>query len=217
MPTATTTKCWACGAAYDASTAPTSCPACGVVVPPHPAASPFSLLGYDGPTFDVDAAELERRWLQRSRKVHPDRMAKKADVERRYAAAQTAALNDAYATLKDPIARATRVLESLGVRDAPMPDGAFLAAMFDAREEAGASPDARRRALDEARGRWDGGVARLQAGFAALLAERRAAPTQGAPLAPTKEMLARTTSELRYLARLLDELGAPPKDVVVHV
>lgn len=223
--TSTTMRCWSCATAFDAAGAPTTCPSCGVVVPPHPASSPFARLGYAAPTFDVDRADLEARWLKRSRAVHPDRMARRpppnGDVERKHAAAQTAALNDAYALLKDPIARATRILHDLGAPAAPMPDGAFLAAIFEAREEAAESPAARQRALDDARRRWDETLARLRAGFTLALAERGVvdAPGNGAApaLAPSKEMLARATSELRYLARLLDELGAPPQDVVVHV
>src|SRR6185436_2574693 len=83
--------CWSC--AKDAEGA-LSCPHCGVVQPADPRTTPFARLGLPV-RFGVDDKSLERAWLDRSRKVHPDRFAAKSDKERRFAVEQTAALNDA--------------------------------------------------------------------------------------------------------------------------
>lgn len=71
---------------------------------------PFAAL--DMPvTFDIDAAELERRYLQRSRTVHPDHNPD-GDPEARLATLTAAAeLNDAYRTLRDPWLRAQALIE----------------------------------------------------------------------------------------------------------
>ncbi len=213
-------RCWSCAHVFDGALGATACPTCGAVVPPHPATSPFTRLGYESPTFDVEALELEARWLKRSRAVHPDRLAKKSEVERKHAASQTAALNDAYQLLRDPIARADRLLKDLGVTVAAAPSPAFLDVMFEARDAARASPDAKQRVLDDARARWTATMERARAGFVAALPRGDGAVDTAAladVAADVATDVARATSELRYLARLLDELGAPPKDVVVHV
>ena len=76
---------------------------------------PFSILGYDKPRFHIDAKELERAYLDRSRKVHPDRFATKSDAERRQAAQQMVALNDAYRAIQEPFDRATWLVRKAGV------------------------------------------------------------------------------------------------------
>lgn len=62
---------------------------------------------------DVDA--LERRFYAQSRKLHPDRFAGKSIEEQERATEQSSLLNDAYRTLKDPIARTEYLLLLEGV------------------------------------------------------------------------------------------------------
>jgi molecular chaperone HscB len=61
----------------------------------------------------VDA--LERRFYAQSRKLHPDRFAGKSIEEQERATEQSSLLNDAYRTLKDPIARTEYLLLLEGV------------------------------------------------------------------------------------------------------
>lgn len=61
-------------------------------------------------TLNLDAQDLEKRYYQLSRKWHPDLFARKSDPEKQEALDNTALLNDAYRTLKDPIRRAEYVL-----------------------------------------------------------------------------------------------------------
>ena len=90
--------------------------------------------------FSVDAAELERNYLDRSREAHPDFHT--GDVE---AVENTAsALNEAYATLKDPFRRAEHLLALLGgpsaADDKSLPP-AFLMEMLELREAIEAAKD----------------------------------------------------------------------------
>lgn len=62
----------------------------------------------------IDATDLEKRFYALSRKLHPDVHARKSPQEREQAEESTALLNDAYRTLRDPIARAGYLLKIEG-------------------------------------------------------------------------------------------------------
>ncbi len=64
---------------------------------------------------NIDLADLEKRYYALSRKWHPDRYARKSEAERSEAEQNTALLNDAYRTLKDPVRRAEYVLAENGL------------------------------------------------------------------------------------------------------
>jgi molecular chaperone HscB len=64
-------------------------------------------------TLDVPA--LEKQFYVLSRKLHPDRFAAKPPAEQEAALAQSSLLNDAYRTLKEPIARTQYLLTLEGV------------------------------------------------------------------------------------------------------
>ena len=63
----------------------------------------------------IDTATLEKRFYALSRKLHPDRFASKSSEEQAAALAESSRLNDAYRTLKDPIARTEYLLKLEGV------------------------------------------------------------------------------------------------------
>jgi molecular chaperone HscB len=62
----------------------------------------------------IDAKDLEERFYALSRKWHPDLFARKSPREQETALEASAILNDAYRTLKDPIARAMYLLKLEG-------------------------------------------------------------------------------------------------------
>jgi molecular chaperone HscB len=64
----------------------------------------------------IDVPALERQFYALSRKLHPDRFAGKSAAEQEAALAQSSQLNDAYRTLKDPIARTQYLLTLEGVQ-----------------------------------------------------------------------------------------------------
>jgi molecular chaperone HscB len=57
---------------------------------------------------------LEHEFHRLSRKVHPDRFARAGENERQWSLADTALLNDAYRTLKDPLHRTEYLLKLEG-------------------------------------------------------------------------------------------------------
>ncbi len=64
----------------------------------------------------IDIAALEREFYRLSRKLHPDLFARATTQEQEWSTEKTSQLNDAYRTLKDPIARTTYLLELEGVK-----------------------------------------------------------------------------------------------------
>src|SRR5271170_6311419 len=63
----------------------------------------------------LDVVALEKQFYVLSRKLHPDRFASRPVAEQEAALAQSSLLNDAYRTLKDPIARTQYLLKVEGV------------------------------------------------------------------------------------------------------
>jgi molecular chaperone HscB len=64
--------------------------------------------------FAIDPAELERRFRERSRQLHPDRFAKADPKERRLSLERATRLNDAHRALKDWRLRAAYLLKLAG-------------------------------------------------------------------------------------------------------
>jgi len=62
----------------------------------------------------IDLKDLEKRFYALSRRLHPDLHSRKSPEEREQALESTAILNDAYRTLRDPIARAEYLLKLEG-------------------------------------------------------------------------------------------------------
>ncbi len=64
---------------------------------------------------NLDTAALEKTFYAQSRRLHPDRFAAKPAAEQEAALAQSSLLNDAYRTLRDPIALTQHLLTLEGV------------------------------------------------------------------------------------------------------
>src|ERR1700758_1304968 len=102
--------CWSCSVAHNESTL--FCPHCSKIQPP-PGADFFSVFGL-APRLNLDLSSLEKEFHRLSRKLHPDRFARAAVNEREWSLADTALLNDAYRTLKDPLRRTEYLLKLMG-------------------------------------------------------------------------------------------------------
>lgn len=88
-------------------------------------------------SFEVDSEVLSLRYRDMQRLVHPDRFADADEQQRLAAVQQTAHLNDAFQTLKEPLRRARYLLGLLGVpvddTDTRMDTG-FLLEQMELRE-----------------------------------------------------------------------------------
>lgn len=102
--------CWSCSVGHNDSTL--FCPHCSKIQPP-PGGDYFQVFGLEH-RFTVDLPVLEHEFHRLSRKVHPDRFARAAENERQWSLADTALLNDAYRTLKDPLHRTEYLLKLEG-------------------------------------------------------------------------------------------------------
>jgi molecular chaperone HscB len=74
----------------------------------------FELFGLE-PAFALDAERLERAYREIQSRVHPDRFAHAGDAERRASLQWTTRVNEAFQVLKNPVKRASHLLELHGV------------------------------------------------------------------------------------------------------
>ena len=102
--------CWSCSIGHNDSTL--FCPHCSKIQPP-PGGDYFKVFGLE-PRLNRDLPTLECEFHSLSRKVHPDRFARAGENERQWSLADTALLNDAYRTLKDPLHRTEYLLKLEG-------------------------------------------------------------------------------------------------------
>ncbi len=99
----------------------------------------FSLLGVPR-ILRVDSRDLERRYRALTREVHPDFFHNASPVEKRASLERTSTLNDAYRTLREPIARITHLIElespgPIGTRADTQVPPALLEEVFALNEE----------------------------------------------------------------------------------
>lgn len=170
----------------------------------RPGPDPFAVLGLE-PRFDLDPAQLEARFRERSREVHPDRFVGAPAGERAAALVQTRALNDAYQTVRRPERRAEHLLARHGVviGEHERLEPALLEEILELREELAEARAAG--ALAEV-ARLGAAMKARQRGLLDGLTARFAALDAGDPavLAAIK----RDLIVLRYVGRYLDECEA---------
>jgi len=104
-----TANCWSCGAMRAAH----FCQECGKVQPPVPV-DYFAFFGLPY-KLNLDPKQLEREFYSLSRHLHPDTNAISSEREQEWSLQKSSQLNDAYRTLKDPIARTEYLLRLQGV------------------------------------------------------------------------------------------------------
>ncbi len=158
----------------------------------------FELFGLPE-TYDLDLSQLAARYRELQRQVHPDRFAAGSDQERRLSMQMTALINEAYATLRDPVARGRYLLGLRGVEtDAETDtrvDPGFLEQQMELREALDAARD------DPAR------LAALATEVSTLQAEKTAEVARW--LARDDNAAARgVVREMQFLAKLREEIEA---------
>jgi molecular chaperone HscB len=184
--------CWSCERATGAGV---TCPSCGAILPPDSKADHFAVFGVER-RFDVDLPDLEGRFRDLSRKLHPDRFAKADPRARRASLQRSVQLNEAWRTLKDPFKRAEYLLSLAGVslsQEVPAP---LLMETLELREELGEA----RAAADDRKVQAMATTmrARVQVALRAV-----AEGLAGGDL----ERVARELVALRYYRRFMDEVA----------
>ena len=159
----------------------------------------FELFGLPA-QFEVDAAALEHAYRDLQRAVHPDRFAGASDAQKRLALQASARANEAYRTLRDPVARAEYLLSLRGL-DATSETDARLSVAFLTRQLE------RREAAEEASDAHDARA------LSTLIDDvRREADELGAEVARLLDRgdreARRRVREWRFLVKLADDLDA---------
>lgn len=96
--------CWQCGRPAESL----FCRFCNALQ--RPPSDYFELFGIER-RLALDGKDLERRFYQLSRLLHPDRFVRRPAAERQNSLDAAARLNDAYRVLRDPVRRAEYVLD----------------------------------------------------------------------------------------------------------
>jgi len=104
--------CWSCKASVDGAH---FCASCGKVQPLPPGTDYFGFFGWPQ-KLTIDPALLEEQFHKLSWKLHPDNFVRASEEERNLSLDRSSQLNDAYRTLRDPIARIEYLLLRLWLR-----------------------------------------------------------------------------------------------------
>lgn len=173
--------CWECRAetaAQQEAAAGLLCRECGKLQPLPSGTDYFGFFGLPK-KLGLDAAALEKQFHQLSWEFHPDRLHQASSYERELSLELTAALNDAYRTLREPVRRTEYLLRLEEIRkdgevkqQAP-PD--LLKEVFELNEQLEELREARRaggqpRQLDELRHQLAKACETFQQKLAAVLA-----------------------------------------------
>jgi molecular chaperone HscB len=167
----------------------------------------YQLLGIPR-SLNLSLDELQKRYYELSRQLHPDRFMQKPQAAQQHALDMSSALNDAYRTLKDPVKRAQYLLSQEGFdtdeqrsKDVP-PE--LLEEVFELNM-----------ALEEMRSGDDSARSQLEAAektFTAMLADvdhQLASMFEKYDRAPNRESLAEIRGLLnrrKYILNLVDEV-----------
>jgi molecular chaperone HscB len=91
------------------------CPSCGKIQPLPRGADYFAFFAMPQ-KLTLDLATLEQQFHSLSWKLHPDHFARASEDERQLSLDLSSQLNDAYRTLRDPVARVQYLLSLYGLR-----------------------------------------------------------------------------------------------------
>jgi molecular chaperone HscB len=161
----------------------------------------------------LDTKELETRFYALSRKLHPDLFARKSAAEQAKALDDSALLNDAYRTLRDPIARVQYVLKAEGfdvteqsTKDVP---AELLEEVFElnmALEELRMGDEDAREQLEESKARFTEMLGEIDAEVGAKSAEWDASGDREV-LAAIRALLNRR----KYVTNLIEKAHVPDR------
>ncbi|KAG8376844.1 hypothetical protein BUALT_Bualt09G0106100 [Buddleja alternifolia] len=129
-------RCWNCGAEAEKTTPFLFCQGCRSVQPVVDSIDYFQIFGL-GRKHKIEVDELEKKYKDWQKKLHPDLVHSKSQREREYAAEQSARVIDAYRTLTDPLLRAKYIVKLEGMHvdeEERITDPELLAEVMELRE-----------------------------------------------------------------------------------
>lgn len=127
--------CWSCDQLFNPQNE-LFCNGCEKLQPMLNEQSYFELFGLPV-ALALDLHQLEKRFQQLQKSIHPDMYVSRGDEEQAIAKGRSAAASEAYATLRNPISRAKYVLGMLGVdlESHTLDDQQLLMEIMDHQEE----------------------------------------------------------------------------------
>jgi len=89
-------------------------------------------------SYDVDLNQVQQHYMELQKQVHPDKFVNGSDQEKRLSMQQTSWINEAQATLKEPVLRASYLLKLKGIdvslENETTSDTAFLMQQLEMRD-----------------------------------------------------------------------------------
>ena len=203
------------------TTSPEYCSECGRILPPAER-NYFDVFGLPPDQLVIDIPQLEKRFLELSRKYHPDRFASKTPLENQIAHEYSSAVNNAYRTLKEPVSRAKYVVErklgSIEEKSANVPPemAEFFFEIHDLldaiREANGNPPEAALKEVQKAEQELREKVKELEANLQDHFAIYDAAPEQKA-IEKIKEILSEGSYIRSFLRQIDNTLKGEEKEM----
>ncbi|KAJ1378565.1 HscB, C-terminal domain superfamily [Sesbania bispinosa] len=128
-------RCWNCHAVPESALF-LVCESCRCIQPVDDSVDYFEIFGTER-KYDIEGSNLERKYKEWQKKLHPDLVHSKSQKERDFAAEQSARVIDAYRTLSKPLSRAIYMLKLHGVEvdeEQTVSDPELLAEIMEIRE-----------------------------------------------------------------------------------
>ncbi|MEO8096841.1 MAG: Fe-S protein assembly co-chaperone HscB [Acidobacteriota bacterium] len=163
------------------------------------------------PSLTVDAADLKQRFYDRSRQWHPDRFSRATAEDQAKSLEMTSILNDAFRTLRDPVARAEYFLKENGLEVSKEAPVELLEEVFELNmvlEELREGDESARGQLLEAQTKFDSMLSAADKELTGLFAHYDTAPSP-----KTLDEIRGTLNRRRYISNLVRDVE---KELNVH-
>ena len=163
----------------------------------------YEALGLE-PKLALNRADLQQRFYEHSREWHPDRFTRATPEQRQQSLDMTAIINDAYRTLRDPIARAEYFLKQNGFELSKEVPPELLEEVFElnmALEEMRGGDDSARPQLESAGERFKQTRAEIDTSLVALFTLYDATPGKA-----VLDEIHSSLNRRRYISNLVREV-----------
>ncbi|XP_050226444.1 iron-sulfur cluster co-chaperone protein HscB homolog [Mercurialis annua] len=145
-PSGYTHSCWNCNAQPQQQSLFLVCESCRAIQPVDQSIDYFQILGLEKKYEIKEGENLERKYKDWQKLLHPDLVHSKSQKEREFAAEQSARVIDAYRTLSNPRLRAIYILKLEGVdvnEEETISEPHLLAEIMEIREAVEEAPDSK--------------------------------------------------------------------------